>query len=204
MKRRSTSSFQPRPSQSSSSDDDDEAMEVTHTAVEHAIVIEDMPEVQRKEYNPFNDIDYRGIILLKTRINLINNSAITPSQPVNISSPRAKSQRGAFSGESAEDDVFTQEQNRSLLAANLPTTNLTLNTSATLGKRTKTIKRDQKVSTTYKSSDDEITTTESDIMRRGSAKKQRRKKKAGVTSWLQSDDVNSMNSSIREVTLRNG
>ena len=200
MKRRSNSSFQPRPSPSSSSDDDVEAMEVTHTAVERSIVIEDMPEVQRKERNPFNDYDYRGIILLKTNINLINNSAST----VNKSSPRAKSQQGAFSGESAEDDVFTQEQNRSLLSANLPTTNLTLNTSATLGKRTKTLKRDQKISTTYKISDDEIPTTESDIMRRGSAKKQRRKKKAGVTSWLQSDDVNSMNSSIREVSLRNG
>ena len=127
-------------------------------------------------------------------------------------SSHGKSQQGAFSGDSAEDDIFTQEQNRSILAPNnVPTTSLTLNTSATLGKRTKSIRRNQTISgksSTFNSSDDEIPTTESDIQRRGSAKKQRRVKNQGVSSWFQGDDdfdgVNMIKSSIREVSLRNG
>ena len=59
MKRKSRS-FEPRPQSSSS---DDEPMEVSYAAVERSIVIEDTPEVQRKEYNSFKDKDYRGIIL---------------------------------------------------------------------------------------------------------------------------------------------
>lgn len=183
LKRRSRLSFEPRPTQSSSSDDD-QAVGKTHVAIEKSIVIEDTPEVQRKEYDSFKDYDYR---------------AATSTGPVKT--PCDKSQQGAFSGESAEDDVFTQEQNRSILTANnVPTTNLTLNTSATLGKRTKTVKRNRTVSgktKTYNSSDDEIPTTESDIMRRGSAMKRRRKKKDCVTSWLQGDDV-------KEVSLSPG
>jgi len=198
LKRRSRLSFEPRPTQSSSSDDD-QAVGKTHVAVEQSIVIEDTPEVQRKEYDSFKDYDYRGKILLISKINLINNSAVTSTGPVKT--PCEKSQQGAFSGESAEDDVFTQEQNHSILTANnVPTTNLTLNTSATLGKRTKTVKRNRTVSgktKTYNSSDDEIPTTESDIMRRGSAMKRRPKKKDCVTSWLQGDDV-------KEVSLRYG
>ena len=59
LKRRSRLSFEPRPTQSSSSDDD-QAVETAQTAVEQSIVIEDTPEVQRKECELFKDYDYRG------------------------------------------------------------------------------------------------------------------------------------------------